>query len=102
MLMNLTLKSIYFCATNRNNWGKGYTIASAKKNAKVLGKSDRYHVFAAIFNNPNEDQLKNLFTCIASNPIDGSPQYYSDDRTKEDDDMIKEFHIGWLIVDKNY
>ncbi len=102
--MNMNLKAVYYCATNGMRWGKGYTIAEAKKNAGIVTKkpSSQYYVQAALFNEPTEDELNNLFSCITANNIDGSACYYKDGRTEEDTNMINEKHVGWLIVEKNY
>lgn len=102
---NLTLKAVYFCATNKNSWGKGYTVAEAKKNAglkKADEKKTQFYVMAAIFNNPTSAELNNLFACITANEVSGSPEYYKDNRTDEDTDMILDKHVGWLTIEKNY
>lgn len=102
---NLTLKAVYFCATNKNSWGKGYTVAEAKKNAglkKADEKKTQFYVMAAIFNNPTSSELDNLFACITANQVSGSPEYYKDGRTDEDTDMILDKHVGWLTIEKNY
>lgn len=104
--MNLTLNAIYFCATSNHNFGKGYTVAEAKKAALLQTKKDekrcQFYVMAAILNEPTEEELKNLFSCITGNPINGSPEYYKDNRTEEDNNMINAKHVGWLIIEKNY
>lgn len=100
--MNLTLAAVYYCATNANTWGKGLTIAEAKKNAKVTSKTKQYYVMAAILNEPTEDELKNLRDCITANEVSGSPEYYKGNRSQEDTDMIQAKHVGWLTVEKNY
>lgn len=103
--MNLTLKAIYYCYTSSQTWGKGYTVEDAKKNAKVVKGNEKrlqFVVYAAVFDNPKEDELKNLHNCITANQMDGSPQYYRDDRTPEDTEMIDRLHIGWLIINKNF
>lgn len=104
--MNMTLKAVYFCATNQQRWGKGYSAAEAKKNAgltnKASEKSCEFYVMAAIFDNPTDFELKNLFACITANQIDGSAKYYDSDRTQEDSDMINTKHVGWLTIEKNY
>lgn len=103
---NLQLKAVYFCATNRNTWGKGLTIAEAKKNAKLRTKADEkkceYFIMAAMFNNPSEKELKNLHDCITANPVHGNPEYYKDNRSEEDTEMINEYHVGWITIEKNY
>lgn len=104
--MNLTLKAVFICVTNANRYGKGYTVTEAKKNAGLTStaheKRVQFYVMAAIFNDPTENELKNLFACIRSNAIDGSPEYYRDERTEEDTLMITDKHVGWLTVEKNY
>lgn len=102
--MNLNLKAVYYCATNGNRWGKGYTIKEAKGNAGVKGAkpNGQYYVQAALFNDPTDAELKNLLACIVANSIDGSAQYYQDGRTEEDAKMITEKHVGWLTIEKNY
>lgn len=101
--MNLALKAIYVCVTNSGRYGKGYTIAEAKKAAQYkAGPKAQFYVSAAIFDKPTDAELKNLFACIAVNGIDGRPMYYQDDRTEEDTAMINAKHVGWLIVEKNY
>jgi len=101
--MNLNLKAIYYCATDARRWGKGYTIAEAKKNAGLKGstKGRQYYVQAALFDNPNEEELDNLFACITSEQISGGPIYYQTDRTEADTEMINKFHVGWLMIEKN-
>lgn len=104
--MNLLLKAVYFCATNQHRWGKGYTVAEAKKNAgirtKAQEKAVEYYVNAAIFDNPTEDELKNLHQCITADQMDGNARYYDADRTEEDTEMINAKHVGWLLVEKNF
>lgn len=102
--MNFTLKAVYYCATNGNRWGKGYTISEAKKNAGIIKAkpSCDYYVMAAILNDPGEKEFENLYTCITANPIDGSPEYYTRERTEKDNKMILKYHVGWLTVEKNY
>jgi len=104
--LNMQLKAVYFCATNQHRWGKGLTIADAKKAAglttKTHEKKCEFYVMAVIFNEPTKDELDNLLMCITANQIDGSPQYYKDERTAEDTKMISEKHLGWLTVEKNY
>lgn len=104
--MNLNLKAVYYCATNNQRWGKGYTIADAKKAAGLLNKSQetrpgfQFYVQAAVFNDPTPDELKNLFACITADQISGGPVYYQDDRTQADTDMINAKHVGWLMIEK--
>lgn len=104
--MNLNLKAIYYCATNARTWGKGRTISEAKKNACLHSRADekkrQFYVMAALFDDPTTEELENLFACITADQIDGSPKYYDAERTEEDTKMIKEKHIGWLTVEKNY
>ena len=104
--MNLILKAVYFCATNRNSWGKGYTAAEAKKNAGITTlkapKGVQFYVQAAILNDPTEAELDNIFACITAHSIDGSAKYYDDGRTLIDTEMINKLHVGWLTVEKNY
>jgi hypothetical protein len=104
--MNLQLKAVFFCATNQHRWGKGLTIADAKKNACIKTKADEkkceFYVMAAMFNDPTKEQLDNLCMCITANHVDGSPEFYKDARTKEDDDMINEKLVGWVTIEKNY
>lgn len=102
--MNLQLKAVYYCATNSNRWGKGYTISEAKKNAGITVKKPtcEYYVHAALLDNPTDEELNNLYACITANQIDGSAHYYNDDRTEDDTKMINEKHVGWLMVEKNY
>lgn len=104
--MNLILKAVYFCATSGHRWGKGFTIADAKKNAglttKVAEKNCEFYVQAALFNNPTESELKNMCACITANAIDGHPKYYDNNRSEEDTEMITRLHVGWLTVEKNY
>lgn len=102
---NLSLKAIYYCATNRNAWGKGLSIADAKKAAglkKTDEKKCQFYVMAAMFNNPSADELSNLLSCITADPFSGSPQYYRDDRTDEDTLMINTYHVGWVTIEKNF
>jgi hypothetical protein len=101
--MNLELKAVYFCATNQNQWGKGYTISEAKKNAGIKSSTKmQYYIMAAVFNNPSQPELDNLFACITADNISGNPQYYQDNRTAEDTKMIDDKHVGWLTIEKNY
>lgn len=104
--MNLTLQAVFFCATDAQRWGKGYTIAEAKKSAGITSKAHekkvQFYVMAAVFNDPTKDELNNLFACVTANNIDGSPQYYNDERTEKDTAMITAKHVGWLTVEKNY
>lgn len=104
--MNLTLNAVYFCATSGNRWGKGLTLAAAKKAAglttKAAEKIVQFYVMAAILNQPTEDELKNMLACITASNIDGTPRYYQDDRTQKDTDMITAKHVGWLTIEKNY
>lgn len=99
--MNLNLKAVYYCQTNARTWGKGYTPEEAQKNAKVK-KGVKYATYAAALNDPTPDELKNLYACITANPIDGAPNYYKDNRTEEDTEMIDRLHVGWLIVSTNF
>ena len=102
--MNLPLKAVFFCVTNQNRWGKGYTIAEAKKNAGITTKAQekklQYYVQAAMFDDPSKEELDNLFACITANGISGSPEYYRDGRTEEDTEMINRFHVGWCMIEK--
>jgi len=98
--MNLILKAIYVCRTNEGYWGKGYTIAEAKKKANFKTKC-KYHINAALFDNPSPEELKNLFSCITVNGA-GELQYYQDNRTEKDTKIIGEKHVGWLTVESNY
>lgn len=104
--MNLSLKAVYFCATNQHRWGKGYSLAEAKKNAgltsNVQEKRCQFYVMAAILNDCTKEELDNIFACITANQIEGSPEYYKDGRTEEDTAMINKLHVGWLTVEKNY
>lgn len=104
--MNLTLNAVYFCTTNQNKWGKGYTIIEAKKNAGITSQAHErkceFYVMAAILNEPTKPELDNLFACITANEVSGSPEYYKGNRLQEDTDMIQEKHVGWLLVEKNY
>lgn len=102
--MNFILKAVYYCATNGNRWGKGYTIKEAKRNAGIITAkpSCEYYVMAAMLKDPGEKEFENLYACITANPIDGSPEYYTRERTEEDDKMILKYHVGWLTVEKNY
>lgn len=104
--MNLQLAAVYFCATNQQRWGKGYTIEEAKKNAgiktKAMEKHCEFYVQAAMFNDPTPGELENLFACITANQVDGSPQYYRDNRTDEDSKMILDKHVGWITIEKNF
>lgn len=102
--MNLSLSAVYFCTTNAQRWGKGLTIAEAKKNAGITTAKPKvqYYVMAAILNKPNVAELKNLLSCITANNFTGGPEYYRDNRTDADTAMINEKHVGWLTVEKNY
>lgn len=102
--MNLTLAAVYYCAANNNKWGKGLTIAEAKKNAGITTAKPKvqYYVMAAILNEPTEAELSNLRDCITANEVSGSPEYYKGNRSQEDTDMIQAKHVGWLTVEKNY
>lgn len=104
--MNLELKAVYFCATSNHRWGKGYTIAEAKQSAglttQAAEKRCQFYVTAALFNDPTPEELTNLLDCIRANSIDGNAQYYQDDRTQEDTDMITKYHVAWLTVEKNF
>lgn len=57
---------------------------------------------AAMFNNPSVTELDNLMQCITADQMSGSPQYYKDDRSIEDTEMINTYHVGWLTIEKNY
>jgi len=101
--MNLNLKAVYYCTTALQTWGKGYTIKEAVKNAGLSSltcKTD-FVVYAALFNDPGEKEFENLFACITADPVFGGPQYYQGDRTKEDSDMIRKYHVGWIIILEN-
>lgn len=104
--MNLLLKAVYVCTTNGNKWGRGLTIQEAKKNAglitKAAEKNVQFYVQAACLMNPSDEELQSLLKCVTVDQIDGHPVYYGVNRTKEDDDLIKHFHVGWLMVEKNY
>jgi len=104
--MNLELEAVYFCANSGHRWGKGYSPTEAKKNAgittKAQEKSCQFYVMAAILNEPSVEELKNLFKCITANNFSGSPEYYNDNRTEEDTNMIHEKHVGWLMIEKNF
>lgn len=97
--MNLQLKAIFFCVTNGNRWGRGYSIAEAKKNAGVK-RGTQYYIQAAMFNDPSKTELDNLFACITACNISGSPKFYDDGRTEEDTEMIKRLHVGWCMIEK--
>lgn len=99
--MNLVLKAVYFCFTNEQSWGKGYTIAEAKKNAGLKGAKPKqqFFVMAALLNDPTPDELKNLYSCITANAVSGNPEYYRDNRTDEDTAMIDAKHVGWLTIE---
>lgn len=99
--MNLVLKAIYVCITNSGNYGKGYTLAEAKKAAKFkVGPKAQYLVMAAMLDNPTKAELDNLFACITVVDF-GNPEYYKDGRTAEDTAMIKKKHVGWITIEKN-
>lgn len=100
--MNLDLKAVYFCSTSQRNWGKGYTIQEAMHNAHVLSFKPKFdfYVQAALFNNPSEEELKNLHDCITADQTFGNPTYYTLNRTPEDEEMIKKYHVGWITVFK--
>lgn len=104
--MNMQLTAIYYCATNRNSWGKGLTIEAAKANARLPKntKGIEYYVQAVVLNGEGitDEELENLRQCVTAHPIDGSAMYYTDYRTQEDTDMIEKYHVGWLTVEKNY
>lgn len=104
--MNLKLNAVYFCATSGQRWGKGLTIKEAKQAAglttQAQEKKVQFYVMAAILENTTPDELENLRQCITANQVDGSPKYYDADRSYEDENMIKEKHIGWLTIEKNY
>ncbi len=99
--MNLRLKAVFICTASNNRWGKGYTLAEAKKNAGVhqFGKTKtiQYYVYAAVYDNPDEDELALLFDALGANQIDGSPTYVNDNPGS-----VIEKHIGWLLIEKNY
>lgn len=59
-------------------------------------------IMAAMFNNPSDKELKNLHDCITANPVHGNPEYYKDNRSEEDTEMINEYHVGWITIEKNY
>lgn len=106
--MNLNLKAVYVCVNNAGRWGKGLTIAEAKKNAGMRPHSPQkskieYYVQAALFNSEGmtNEEFENLKDCITVNNISGSPEYYKDNRTTEDTDMITKYHVGWLTVESN-
>jgi hypothetical protein len=105
--MKLVLKAIYVCVTAGNRWGKGYTASEAKKNAGLTNSATRkaieHYVQAAVFNSEGmtDEEFNNLHDCVTANSIDGSPKYYDQDRTEEDTVMIKKYHVGWLMVEKN-
>jgi len=101
--MNLNLDAVYFCATNANRWGKGTSIAKAKKNAGITRlNTTKFYVQAAVFDNPTPEELANLHDCISANELDGSAKFYDKERTEADDKMINEKLVGWLTVEKNY
>lgn len=103
--MNLNLKAVYYCATAGQRWGKGYSHTEAKKNAGITTKgqekSTKFFVMAAIFDNPTEAELKNLFACITADQINGGPIYYRDERAEADTEMINAKHVGWLTIESN-
>lgn len=107
--MNLALKAVYYCATSNHRWGKGLTIDAAMNAAGITKgilpasskvKQPDYYIQAAVLNNPSDEELDNLRKCITANPIDGSPQYYTDGRTDEDTEMITRCHVGWVVIYK--
>lgn len=101
--MNLELKAVYYCYTNKMKWGKALTIDEAIKNAgvKKTDKLCKYVVMAAVYNNPTDAELENLMDCIIPNQVYGSPNYYHN-RSKKDDKMINRLHVGWItIIDKS-
>ena len=103
--MNLELKAIYYCYTNGQKWGKGYTPDEAKKNAFVPAKPSKglqFVVMAAVLHKPTDDELKNIHDCITADQITGSPKYYDHERTEEDTEQINRLHVGWLTVEKNF
>lgn len=90
---------IFYVATDAMHWGKGFTLKEAKKNAKV-GTRIKYKVWGAIFHPfETEADRKNIFTCITADQISGGPEFYKDNRTQEDTDMINKYLIGWTIIE---
>lgn len=99
--MNLTLKGVYYCYNSNGKWGKGLTPAKAKVSCGIvsLKPSCEFILMAALFDNPNEAELKNLHDCITADHMTGAPNYYKDNRTKEDTDMINKYHVGWITIE---
>lgn len=94
--MNLTIKAVYYCATNQQRWGKALSIAEAKKNAG-LKKGMQYYVMAALLDNPSDEELELARQCVVADQFFGSPIYAEDS-----DQVVLDKHVGWLTVEKNY
>jgi len=95
----MELKSIYYCATSGQKWGKGLTIKEAKKNAyvKTTNKSLQYYVMAAVFKNLDDADLELATSCVVAHQIDGSPMLAFDT-----DEKISKRMVGWLMIEKNF
>ena len=100
--MNLHLKAVYYCATSGRAWGKGLTIEAAKKAAGYKkARKEQYRVWAALFDSPTNEELENLRQCITADQVGGGPEFYKDNRTDEDNEMIDRLLVGWLVVETN-
>ncbi len=104
--MNLDLKAVYVCVSSRGKWGKGLNPFEAIKNAGLRPNAKMQHfVQAAVFNNPTDEELDNLYTCVIVNHY-GSPNFYDFNRddseeSKRDKEMIQRLLVGWMTVFSN-
>lgn len=103
--MNKEIKAVYFCYTSAGRWGKGLTLDSAMLASGITSgrkTTTKYVVMAAILDNPDDAELNNIKDCITANQFYGSPMYYNDGRTSEDQEAIDRLHVGWLtVIDKS-
>ena len=94
-----------YCATNKGRWGKGTTIPEAMKNAGVKSftqKDVKFIITAAILKNPTETEVTDILACLTANPTWGNAEYYTENRTETDNNLIGKIHFAWMEIHKNY
>lgn len=99
-MTNKNVKAVYLTTASNGLWGKGLTIDESLKNAGVK-KGIRHVVMAALFDDPTEEELNKLKDCIIFDVVFGTPRFYTENRTEEDNKLIEDYLVGWLLaVDK--
>lgn len=91
----MQFKNFYTVVTANGKWGKGLTLAVAKKAALLTSSKTEHFIYIGIVkDNATEEEVKNINQCFSVNDFGNVVMY--DNPSEEDKEAVKNLFVGWI------